>query len=136
MLLNEILDSKMDYEVKAERDDTFMTSMQIGERTIRFVAAEESPGEWEISFHEIKNGKRTYDLTKNGDELKVFSMVIASTKEFVQRYTPRVIMFTADKEGNVRGQLYDRLSKKFKLPGYTYQKAGTDKHEVFTFVKN
>jgi hypothetical protein len=135
MKLNEILDKKVDYEVVKSSSSVFHTRAEINGRIINFGAVEEGPGEWEIEFNEKADGKITYAATGSGGELEVFAMVKASTEEFVQRYKPRVMMFTSDKDGTGRSKLYDKLAKKFKIPGYTYLKGGTDKHDIFTFVE-
>lgn len=138
MKLNEILNKKIDYEVIHETSGMFKTSAIIGNRTIIFIAIEEEPGNWELSFGEkISNGKTTYDKTGSGSELEVFSMVKSSIEEFIQRYSPPTMFFTADKdqvdtEVNVRSAVYDRLIKRFNIPGYKYTRLQTKTHDLFT----
>jgi hypothetical protein len=138
MKLDEILNKKIDYEVVRSSGSVFHTQAEINGRTINFGAVEEGNGEWELEFNEKKNGRNTYVATGSGGELEVFSMVKASIEEFVQRYHPRVMFFTADKEDGktTRADLYDRLAKRFKIPGYTYKRIKDEKHDVFSFVEN
>lgn len=125
MLLNEILDDKVDYKVIEDSDDIFGTSASIGGRTIQFFAEKYEPGKWTLSFGELKGRKLTTDKTGNGSELAVFSMVKDSILEFVEKYDPKLMHFTAAKEAfkekNNRGSLYARLINRFKIPGYKFE---------------
>lgn len=125
MKLNEVLDKKVDYEVVKARGGVFHTQAEINGRIIDFSAIEEMDGEWEISFGE-KNGtgKTSYGVTGSGGELEVLSMVKDSMLEFVQRYQPERMYFTADKENekDTRARVYERMIKKFNVPGYKFNK--------------
>jgi hypothetical protein len=138
MKLFELLDRKIPYTVLKETGSVFKTSAVINGRIIVFTAAEETPGVWDLEFSEKNKNNpvlTTYGSTGSGAELEVFSMIKDSILEFVQRYEPTSMVFTADVDGSARVALYDRLIKKFKLPGYEYKKSDSDKHSAFSFTK-
>jgi hypothetical protein len=62
--------------------------------------------------------------------------VIASFKEFLDRYHPEVVMFTADKDGesNTRAKLYARMAAKY-LSGWSEQKTEHGKTTHFMYTK-
>lgn len=141
MLLNEILNKKIEYEVDEESEDAFMTSALIGGRMIEFYADKFDDGKWTLSFGEAKGGKVTTELTGSGSELEVFSMVKDSIVEFVKKYKPTIMSFTAAKNDksdikNNRGDLYDRLIKKFKIPGYKASRYQGDHTDSFALEKD
>lgn len=140
MKLNEILNKKIDYEVVRAVGTLFHTQATINDREIHFSAIDEEDGSWELSFGEKKaGGKVSYGKTGSGGELEVFSMVKASIEEFVQRYQPEQMHFTADKDGdekgNTRADVYERLMKRFKIPGYSFKRVKRDNHDWFLFSK-
>lgn len=117
MLIQELLNSKVAYDVIKDNATTFRTVAKIGDRLITFTAFKEDENEWDIAFYESEDihSAVTYRKTGSGDELKVFSMVIASFKEFMDRYSPEIITFTADKDGesDTRAKLYARMAAKY-----------------------
>jgi hypothetical protein len=127
MLVKELLDKKVPFEVIQDDDSIFATSAKIGNRYIIFFAGMEEEGEWEIEFKESKDNPRmggTYDLTGSGNELAVFSMIKDSIKELIARHKPKMIVFTASKSdgSSKRADTYERLLKKFVVPGYTFDR--------------
>lgn len=120
MLISEVLNSKVPYEVVDSSSTKFSTLAKVGTREMAFVAHQahghdEHPADvWEVEFSEIdpkKSWGATYDLTGSGSEFQAFSFVRASLLEFVQRYYPHVIYFTADKPAgsNKRAELYTKI---------------------------
>lgn len=152
MLIAELLNKKVDYEVSRATSDYFEAIAEIGSRTIRFSAdkvdVEENGDVWEVEFAEYVPGKRqTYQLTGSGNELEVFAMVKDCMLELVQRYQPYKLKFTADKDNgkDKRGNTYERLIKRFKMPGYSYERteetggfahSSAKTHDKFVLVKN
>lgn len=129
MKLNEILNKKVAYEVIEDEHGIFATSAKIGERYIIFFAGDEhDDGVWEIEFKESKTSKHhgsTFDLTGSGNELQVFSMVKDSIKELISKHKPKSIVFTASKTNgsSKRADAYERLLKRFTVPGYSFERA-------------
>jgi len=138
MKLYELMDTKVDYEVIKARGGVFHTEATIGGRVIAFAAIEEMDGEWEISFGEKKEGSKTaYGLTGSGAAPEVLAMVKASMLEFVERYQPEKMYFTADKENDKdnRARVYDRMIKRFNIPSYKYMKGDFGAATRFTLTK-
>jgi len=136
--LGELLNRKVEYTVDRESNTSFQTSANIGDRTIKFSAwVTDEPDAWEILFSE-RNDKisGTYSATGSGNELEVFSMVKDSILELISKYSPAKITFTADKEGNKRASVYDKLLKRFKVPGYTHSRVDGSGFEEFVIVRN
>lgn len=140
MLVQEILNKKTDYEVIRASSNAFRAKAEINGRTIMFSAEDEDEsGEWGIAFSEIDSkGRRTYKQTGSGGELEVFSMIKDCMLEFVERYQPAMMKFTADKDNgaDTRANAYERLIKRFNVPGYTYKRTKQDNHDDFVFIKN
>ena len=141
MKLNEILNKKVDYEVVKATSTLFQTRAEINGRTINFGAVAgygDMDDTWEIQFAEkVEGGKPTYKKTGSGKELEVFSFIKDSITEFVSRYHPEKMDFTADKEGHDdnRADTYERLLKRFKIPGYEFERENHDGASVFSITK-
>jgi hypothetical protein len=147
MLVQEILDKKIKYDVVKQNSTLFITRSTIGGRVITFTALidDDSAGCWEIAFSENQIDAlphhRTFGTTGSGNELEVFSMVKDSILEFVSRYNPVKFYFTADKPverggSNNRANLYDRLIKRFKIDGYSNDREAEEHHDSFSFTRN
>lgn len=123
MKLNELMNSKVDYEVVKAHGGVFHTQAKINGRIIDFSAIEEMDGEWEIAFGEKnENGKTSYGLTGGGAAAEVLAMVKDSILEFVERYQPEKMYFTADKDNgkDSRARVYERMIRRFNIPSYKY----------------
>jgi hypothetical protein len=115
-ILSEILDSEIEYSVDMGTHRCFVTSTNIGDRKVIFNAHQEEPTEWEIEFVEqLPNGKKTFSGTGSGSALQVGAFVKKSVIEFVQRYTPSKITFTA--ENDTRAKIYKKVLDQV-LSGY------------------
>jgi hypothetical protein len=138
MKLNELMNSKIDYEVIKAHGGVFHTRAEIGGRIIDFSAIEEMDGEWEIAFGEKNgNGKTSYGLTGSGAAPEVLAMVKDSLLEFVERYQPEKMYFTADKDDdkNTRARVYERMIKRFNIPSYKYKSGSFGESIRFTLTK-
>jgi hypothetical protein len=142
MKITEILNKKIEYEVVKSTNTIFHTRAKIANRIINFSAIleDDSDGSWELAFNEKnEQGKISYSQTGHGGELEVFSMVKDSIIEFITRYQPEKMYFTADKDNknNARADVYERLIKRFNIPGYSYKRnSETNNSEKFTLIKN
>jgi len=117
-LLQEIADKKIDYTVVTVNRLVFSAIATIGNRKIKFSAVDtESDTEgWDIGFSEMKldGSGKTYMATGSGKEFEVAAAVIAMMREFVDRYDPWMITFSAKQEKetsnrNARAEVYKRL---------------------------
>lgn len=140
MKLQEILDSKVPYEVVTSTARTFRAKAKIGGRYITFEADDNMNGGWDIQFSETdgdEGSSPAFGKTGRGNELAVFSMVSAAFKEFLDRYHPPAITFTADKDdkgSDTRAKLYRKLLDKY-LKGWTRDEIEYRKSTHFTYTK-
>jgi hypothetical protein len=137
--INESLDSKVDYSIDKSTpkyNDTFQTSATIGNRKVNFIGMR-SPKEnsWDVVFSEHGEKGSYYNKTGSGNELQVFSFVIQSMKDFIDRYRPLEIVFTANKNDESRVSLYKRLIKRFSIPGYVFTGTGDNYNETTFTIK-
>lgn len=138
MKLNELMDSKVPYDVIKDNATKFQTVAKIGDRFITFTAFNDGDQGWDVAFYESKDhhSPQTYAKTGSGDELKVFSMVMASFKEFMDRYHPTMITFSADKDdgSDTRAKLYRRMVDRY-LKGWKREEIEHGKTTHFTYIK-
>lgn len=143
MLISEILKDKVDYKVIEDDDDEFQVEAEINGREIVFAAFHYDKDEqkWEVTFGERdkhENGMFRWDKTGSGGELKVFAMVKTALENLIKKRKPNRIDFSADKhaEGEGRANLYDRMLKKFKIPGYTHERKSLIHSDQFYIRKD
>ena len=117
MLINELFNSKAEYEVVRRETSEFGTEAMINGRKIEFDAVDNGEGVWEVAFAETKPGERsTFNVTGSGAAIEVFNMVKASMTQFMQEYKPKVIQCSASKSekgSSTRASLYKRVFKSF-----------------------
>lgn len=106
--LLELLNSKVGYEVVAAKASGFKARTEINGRTVMFFA-EDNGESWDIVFSEVKGDRETFSLTGSGGSLQVLAFVQRALKEFIERYSPDVLSFTADSETRLR--LYTKILK-------------------------
>jgi len=144
MLLKEILNKNVIYDIVKQNASTFSTMARIGSRDIKFTASINTDDEWAVEFTEYqandRHSKGTYKKTGSGNELEVFSMIKASIEEFIELYNPKEIYFTSEKsnDSDSRSKLYDRMMSRFKIPGYTYHQPKNidEKVSLFKLIRN
>jgi len=78
---------------------------------IVFSSKNQPEGQWELFF---TRGETT-GLSGKGDQQRIFATVLKAIAEFVEKKSPKKIVFTADKddESTSRMKLYDRLVSRF-----------------------
>jgi len=124
--LAESFDSDVKGRVLKSTSNIFVTAAQIGSRIIRFTAASDYAGVWDVVFIEKSELGDTFGKSGSGNELQVFSFIINSLKFFISKYSPDIITFTADKGDSNRASLYTRLVQRIKEPGYHLENIETD----------
>jgi hypothetical protein len=134
--ISEVFTKELDYKIAKATPDLFQTSMIIGGRKIIYSAVQSSwaMGIWEIVFEERNETGYHFGKTGSGNELDVFNFVIKSTKEFIDRYRPLEIVFTASKEDSNRSKLYTRLINRFPVQGYEFVGTNQDNRTDDEFV--
>lgn len=139
MLITEILDQKVEFDVKVDTANEFTVDAIINDRVIRFTATDEfGQGQWDMVFGELKNkGRIDYKASGNGGELQVFSMVKSAIEMLIKKRKPLQIIFAADKREGNRVKLYTKMFTRFKVPGYTFEADNGDTyHAMFTLTKD
>lgn len=66
---------------------------------------------WSIEFGRFVSGQQSFDITGGGDELRIFSTVIAAAKKFQADKHPTAVYFTSD--ASSRTKLYSSFAKRF-----------------------
>lgn len=122
MLLQEIADSKVSYEIVKNNAGAIILESMIAGRIIRFFAentsADSGENSWSVQFKEkTALGKWTFDLTDSGDEFKVASFIVEGMRFVTQLHSPDILECTADTRN--RGLLYKRIFDRFFKSTYT-----------------
>lgn len=117
MKIFELLQKDVPTSVHRATATAFITKAVIGGRTIEFRAELQDDGAWGIVFAERqahhdwpREGKPTFKKTGSGSALDVGAMVLSSLKEFVQRYAPETMEFSASND--TRASIYARAMAK------------------------
>lgn len=124
--INEILDSNIAIQKVKGTGLQRVWRSTIGDRDIIFVASNlYHRNEWNIEFGEISSEIEEpgtfdieYDLTKSGDEMKVFSMISKCIIELIKDTDPKAIIFSANKGDKNRARVYEQLIKRLRLHNY------------------
>ena len=139
MYLRELLDSKVEYEVKSNTSGRFWIQSEINGRLISVFFYCDPGDAWELSFGEKakrdENNDRVFwshAKSGSGGELKVFALVKTAIEEFLKIRKPKSI-FCSSTKGGSRAKLYERLLK--RIPGYTLSKEERENDIVFTLTK-
>ena len=105
--------------------------------TIEFEREATEHGNWVVYFY--RGG--SFENTGQGDQVKIFSTVIAAIKELIDKEDPLVISFAAEKDGSQkdktsREKLYARLVKKFaSTVGYKIDTVSSSAGTIFSLEK-
>ena len=135
-IVNEVFNSNVPGKVTRKTATTFQTRATIGERDIIF-DGEGRDGEWEVAFTENhpKTGS-TFGKTGSGNELQVFSFVLESLQLLISIYSPVSVEFTSEKSDGNRSQLYSRIARKVKVPGYHLDVEDRVHRDLFRIVRD
>lgn len=140
-LLQELLNTDVKYRVVRASSGSFKTRATIGKRDILFTAHKidhtDGLDAWMLEFEQISVGTTghkdfTFRKTNGGKPFQVFSMIRQSIEEFMQRYHPEEVHFTAEKDDgdDTRPEVYKRLLSK-ALPKYELVREDDDGGEVY-----
>jgi len=112
--LTELFDKPAPFKWK-EKDDSFWRgTFNIGKNGFEVTANLLEEDVWDVSFARTDRGLWKYDASGDGDEIKVFSTVIAMIKEFVLKQKPLELDIAASKtdtDDASRVSLYKKLIK-------------------------
>ena len=126
MKLDEILSSVYPYE-SIPVDDGYEITFKDSKGDFVVVTFElwAGPESFEVSF--TRDGK--YNMTKGGDELRIFATVLKIMTDFLREHKPKFISFAASKEEESRVTFYKRLIRKF-IPGTNYIEVTDDTDKI------
>lgn len=109
---------------------------------IRFSLWDDLDGKetWRVSFsNESAMDDEPHGITGTGDQMRVFSTVIAEIGKFLQERAPHQLQFFADKdpraERNSRSSLYTALVKRYAPNDYTVSVEEGDDKTWYTLTK-
>ena len=124
--INELFDKPYTYNWVVRSEDGWQAKANVadgGFLHVNFNPITLDGAEWEINFQ--RDGSESFNANGKGDEIKIFSTVVAVVKEWYAEISKqgwpdeplRAIEFTAKKDSsetsNSRVRLYDRFAKKF-----------------------
>lgn len=112
--------------------DEYVVNTIIGDNRIEF-GATKSPARntnrWNIDFHSSDSDEyRTYSMTNAGNQFEVMQFVMTCVRNFIEKYDPDVIIFSASKTEKSRVNVYDRLIKRFGKD-YVVKKVNTERED-------
>jgi hypothetical protein len=117
-VLTELFDNSYPYKLKHGKDDfggsktTAKINLPDGsDLEIIFSLQDISKDKWELFF---RRGDKI-SVTSQGDQYKIFSTVLSVADKSIKKYSPKIIFFTAEKDGDSasRMKLYDRMVSRF-----------------------
>jgi hypothetical protein len=122
--LVEAFDRPLVYKITEERPKLFSAKFKSGGSVIAFFAVGLEPaGTWDIGFGNWAPGVDMYAMTGDNTSIEVMSTVIAITRDFINRYSPETVTFTAKSSEASRVSVYRRLSQKLAgALGYSLSK--------------
>ena len=109
------LRTTLDWEWKVDFDDTVNVHFDVGDKhyvvtfdPFDFPGIDVTGNRWDVSFALVpKKGEPTMKITGTGDAPTVFAAVMAIVNEFLEKYQPDVLAFSAEEPERFR--LYSRL---------------------------
>ena len=125
-ILAELLNTKVNYILVRDDEDTYTEKAMINGRMILFTAeyawikSIDEPS-WEVAFMERanKHDNFTTRITGSGGELQVFSFVRDALARYLKSHDPDAFHFSASDSEPSRIKLYGSLASRFKNSKYT-----------------
>ena len=117
--ITELFDKPADFELQEVEEGLYRYRSNIDGNRLSVVILYKS-GAWDVTF---MVNKRMDIVNSNGNEVVIFSTVIAILKDFIQRENPEFIEFSATKNEASRISLYDKMVDRLaKSHGYKLRK--------------
>ena len=118
MKLQEALNKPAKYYWAEQKDHRWEGYFRIDEFLYAFEARKPfpkaSPAEWEVYFHQEKQGDKRVPkdtITGTGSEFVVFATVAKMFDDFVKKVKPKEIIFFSSDDEKSRHKLYSRFVK-------------------------
>lgn len=107
-------------------------TVQLPDRTylkLMFRLTSDTGSDWEFVFMRARSGNMSDirgDKTGMGGEFNLFGIVVSAVRQFISKYKPQVLSFSATSEEDEerpesRAKLYSSLLNRFQDPNYTVQ---------------
>ena len=109
MKLLEVLNKPAEWKwfLKAPRE--WKALFTIDDNKYVFKAETSDMERWQITFEIRGAGGKPHDISKTGNEFKVFATVAEILNEYLKKVEPEIFWFTAKEPS--RAKLYDRFAK-------------------------
>ncbi len=109
MKLTEILNKPAEWKWFKTSSREWKALFIIGDNKYVFKAETSDMERWQITFEIRGTGGKPHDISKTGNEFKVFATVAEILNEYLKKVKPSVFWFTAKEPS--RAKLYDRFAK-------------------------
>ena len=135
MKLIEILNKPAEWKwfLKAPRE--WKALFTIDDNKYVFKAETSDMERWQITFEIRGAGGKPHDISKTGNEFKVFATVAEILNEYLKKVKPEIFWFTAKEPS--RAKLYDRFAKLIvrKHPKYKAVNSVSNNQKFYEFEK-
>lgn len=136
--LSEALNTIYPSEITSDSADDYNASFTTSADVNYVVHIEEvGDGEAEVQFYNTDVEQHKSQLiTNTGDAFAVLATVIAVIQQYIKKYRPTQIEFTAEEPS--RAKLYSALSKRLAsiMPEYNFTERDLGSQIVFSFIKD
>lgn len=141
--LDELMNSSVPYKTVSDKPKVFTTMADIGGRQLVFMALYDGPFDlhgnsvsaWSVDFSDHTDDKVSFSLTGQGNEYSVFSFVMASFREFIEKKDPGIIRFKAAKSDRSRADLYEKMLKRYLPPDYEFKRTDSGTSSVNFWIQ-
>jgi|TARA_R110000823_G_scaffold4983_2_gene19875 hypothetical protein len=149
--LTEAFDTPYKYSGGKKYNDEYEYTFQTedGGKVTVVITGSEHPDDydeydWTLSFFRQKSGSQVtrFDTTGEGDAMRIFSTVLAVTKDFLKKENPKYISFGAEKSKDTgtkqlqsREKLYLRMAKKYFSGKYTIRVQAGSRESLFFMTR-
>lgn len=113
MQLTELFNNAFNYELERKDSGSWKAIFFTTNNSRVLVSFDESSTEvkaFDVDFRRGAPGATTYEITGEGDAIRIFSTVIEIIRDFVKRENPNIVTFNAKEPS--RKKLYARLATK------------------------
>jgi len=109
MKLTEILNKPAEWKWFKTSSREWKALFIISDNKYVFKAETSDMERWQITFEIRGAGGKPHDISKTGNEFKVFATVAEILNEYLKKVEPEIFWFTAKEPS--RAKLYDRFAK-------------------------
>ena len=135
MKLTEILNKPAEWKWFKTSSREWKALFTIDDNKYVFKAETSDMERWQITFEIRGAGGKPHDISKTGNEFKVFATVAEILNEYLKKVKPSVFWFTAKEPS--RAKLYDRFAKLIvrKHPKYKAVNSVSNNQKFYEFEK-